>query len=149
MLTKRPTYLELSVNFDSVGSFHLLNFSLVRYEVLKAASMKMPVFCVAALCSLVEVKRRFRGACCRYDWGDRLREWTESEVAWFTAVSWQWNKFMAFRFTTGETVWCNKFQVNRQNSLTCCLPITLTFYSAKWEKQRNWFMFLFVGNLQC
>jgi hypothetical protein len=37
--------------------------SLVRFQVLTAASMKMAVFWVIAPCSLVEVYRRFRGAC--------------------------------------------------------------------------------------
>jgi hypothetical protein len=33
----------------------------VRFEVLTAASMKMTIFWVVVLCSLVEVYRRFRG----------------------------------------------------------------------------------------
>jgi hypothetical protein len=37
--------------------------SPVRFEVLTAASMKMTVFWVVAQCSLVDVYRRFRGAC--------------------------------------------------------------------------------------
>jgi hypothetical protein len=37
---------------------------LVRIQVLTAASVKMVVFWDVALCSLVEVYRRFRGACC-------------------------------------------------------------------------------------
>jgi hypothetical protein len=36
----------------------------VRFMILTAASMKMAVFGIVALCSLVEVYRRFRGACC-------------------------------------------------------------------------------------
>jgi hypothetical protein len=36
----------------------------VRFQVLTAASMTMPVFWVVAPCSLVEVYRRFRGVCC-------------------------------------------------------------------------------------
>jgi hypothetical protein len=36
----------------------------VGFEVLTAASMKMAVFWVVAPCSLVEVYRRFKGACC-------------------------------------------------------------------------------------
>jgi hypothetical protein len=36
----------------------------VRFQVLTAASMKMTVFWVVAPCSLVEVYRRLRGACC-------------------------------------------------------------------------------------
>jgi hypothetical protein len=36
----------------------------LRFQVLTAASMKMAVFRVVAPCSMVEVYRRFRGACC-------------------------------------------------------------------------------------
>jgi hypothetical protein len=36
---------------------------LVRFEVLAAASMKMAVLWVVVQCSLVEVYRRFGGAC--------------------------------------------------------------------------------------
>jgi hypothetical protein len=36
----------------------------VRFEVLTAASIKMAVFWIVAQCSLLEVFRRFRGACC-------------------------------------------------------------------------------------
>jgi hypothetical protein len=42
----------------------------VRFQVLTAADMKMAVFWVVAPCSLVEVYRRFRGACCRHHQGD-------------------------------------------------------------------------------
>jgi hypothetical protein len=37
-------------------------FICVRFQVLTAASMKLTVFWDVALCSLVEVYRRFRGA---------------------------------------------------------------------------------------
>jgi hypothetical protein len=43
----------------------------VRFQVLIAASVKMAVFWVVAPCSLVEVYRRFRGACCPHYQGDR------------------------------------------------------------------------------
>jgi hypothetical protein len=36
----------------------------VRFQVLTAASMKMRTFYHIAPCSLVEVYRKFRGACC-------------------------------------------------------------------------------------
>jgi hypothetical protein len=42
----------------------------VRFQVLTAASMKMAVFWVVALCSLVEVYRRFRSACCLLHQGE-------------------------------------------------------------------------------
>jgi hypothetical protein len=37
---------------------------LAGFDVLTAASMKMAVFWVVALCSLVEIYRRFGGTCC-------------------------------------------------------------------------------------
>jgi hypothetical protein len=40
------------------------NLEKVRFQVLTVASMKMTVFWNVALCSLVEVYRCFRGACC-------------------------------------------------------------------------------------
>jgi hypothetical protein len=43
----------------------------VRFQVLTAASMKMAVFWVVAPCSLVEVYRRFRGACRLHHQGDK------------------------------------------------------------------------------
>jgi hypothetical protein len=46
-------------------------FRYVRFQVLTAASMKMAVFWFVAPCSLVEVYRRFRGACCLHNQGDR------------------------------------------------------------------------------
>jgi hypothetical protein len=42
----------------------------VRLEVLTAASMKMAIFWAVAPCSLVEVFRRFGGACCFHHQGD-------------------------------------------------------------------------------
>jgi hypothetical protein len=47
----------------------------VRFQVLTAVSMKMNVFWVVAPCSLVEVYRRFRGACCLHHQGDRPGGW--------------------------------------------------------------------------
>jgi hypothetical protein len=41
----------------------------VRFQVLKAASMKITVFCDVEPCSLVEVCRRFRGASCLHHQG--------------------------------------------------------------------------------
>jgi hypothetical protein len=45
-----------------------LGFSLI-FRVFTAASMKIAVFLVVAPCSLVEVYRRFRGACCLHHEG--------------------------------------------------------------------------------
>jgi hypothetical protein len=39
------------------------DFKVIRFQVLKAASMKMSVFWVVAPCSLAEVYRRFRISC--------------------------------------------------------------------------------------
>jgi hypothetical protein len=41
----------------------------VRFQVLTAASMKVTVFWDVTPCSLVEVYRRFRGACCLHHQG--------------------------------------------------------------------------------
>jgi hypothetical protein len=43
----------------------------VRFQVLTTASIKLAVFWVVAPCSLIEVYRRFRGACCLHHQGDR------------------------------------------------------------------------------
>jgi hypothetical protein len=43
---------------------------LVKFQVLKAMSMKMAVFWVVAPCSLVEVYRRFKGAFCLHHESD-------------------------------------------------------------------------------
>jgi hypothetical protein len=42
----------------------------VKFRVFTAASMKMAVFCVVAPCCLVEVYRRFTGACCLHHEGN-------------------------------------------------------------------------------
>jgi hypothetical protein len=56
--------LTLHNNFsNSNKTNHKYSKRTVRFEVLKAASMKMTVSWEVALCSLVEVYRRFRGAC--------------------------------------------------------------------------------------
>jgi hypothetical protein len=44
---------------------------LVRHQVLTVLRMKMTVFWDVALCSLVEVYQRFRGACCLHHRGDQ------------------------------------------------------------------------------
>jgi hypothetical protein len=41
-----------------------------EYQVLTAASIKMSVFWIVAPCILVEVFRRFKGACCLHHQGD-------------------------------------------------------------------------------
>jgi hypothetical protein len=45
------------------------NMKTVGFEVLKAVSTKVAVFCVVAPCSLVEVYQRFRGPCCLHHQG--------------------------------------------------------------------------------
>jgi hypothetical protein len=45
---------------------------MVRFQVLTAASMKIDVFWDVEPCSLVEVYRRFRAACCLHHQGDDL-----------------------------------------------------------------------------
>jgi hypothetical protein len=51
-------FTEQNVNYD------------VGFEVLTAVSMKMAVFWVVMLCSLVEVYQRFRRTCCLHHQGD-------------------------------------------------------------------------------
>jgi hypothetical protein len=41
----------------------------MRFPVLTATSIKVTVFLDVAPCGLVEVYRRFRGACCLHDQG--------------------------------------------------------------------------------
>jgi hypothetical protein len=45
-------------------------FIIVRFHVLKAASIKMAVFWVVSPCSLVEIYRRFRHTCYLHLLGD-------------------------------------------------------------------------------
>jgi hypothetical protein len=54
-----------------IAKIKYANLIRVRFQVLTAASMKMTVFWDIAPCSLVEVYRRFRGACCLHHQGDR------------------------------------------------------------------------------
>jgi hypothetical protein len=42
----------------------------VRFQVLTTASMTMTVLWEDALCSLVDVYQRLKGACCLYHQGD-------------------------------------------------------------------------------
>jgi hypothetical protein len=53
----------LCLLLHSIVSLPIVN-KFVRFQVLMVASMKMAVFWVVAPCSLVEVYRCFRGACC-------------------------------------------------------------------------------------
>jgi hypothetical protein len=50
----------------------LIFSSLVRYEVLTAASVNLTAFSDSALYSLVEDYQRFRGACCLHHQGDQF-----------------------------------------------------------------------------
>jgi hypothetical protein len=58
-------------------------FSIARSEVITAPSMKMAVFAVFVMYSLVEVCRRSRGACCLHHQGNRnelLPHYTEQQT---------------------------------------------------------------------
>jgi hypothetical protein len=44
---------------------------IVRFQVLMVVSMKITVFWDVALCSLVEVYKHFRDACCPDDGGNK------------------------------------------------------------------------------
>jgi hypothetical protein len=57
-----------------------------RFEILTAVSMKMAVFCTVAPCTLVEVYRRFRGACCLHQhgypyYGDSTHLWNVGKTS--------------------------------------------------------------------
>jgi hypothetical protein len=52
----------------------------VRFQVLTMASMKMAVFWVAVLCTLVEVYRSVRGACDCPDDGGSKHLWNVSKL---------------------------------------------------------------------
>jgi hypothetical protein len=64
------TNVSLRPDFVKKKNIKELAFVNLRFQVLTAASMKMAVFWVAAPCILVEVYRRFRGACCLHHQGD-------------------------------------------------------------------------------
>jgi hypothetical protein len=55
--TNTDSILQVSKGVD--GEIHVGKTKCVRFQVLTAASMKMAVFWVAALCSLEEVYQRF------------------------------------------------------------------------------------------
>jgi hypothetical protein len=67
-------------------------FTVVSFEVLTVASMKMPVFWVAAPCSLAGVYRRFRGACFLHHQGLSPDATTQKTVIFFNVVHQEWNK---------------------------------------------------------
>jgi hypothetical protein len=46
-------------------------FEIVRFQVVTVMNMNMTVFWDAAACSMVDVNRRFRDACCFHQQGDR------------------------------------------------------------------------------
>jgi hypothetical protein len=56
-----------------VSSFCIAKFIITffaGFEVFRVICMRMAVFWVVALCSLVEVYHSFRGACCFHHQGD-------------------------------------------------------------------------------
>jgi hypothetical protein len=58
---------------ESQSSSPQTKVNLVIFQVLTATNMKMAVLWDVAPCSLVEVHRRFRGACCLRHHGDQTR----------------------------------------------------------------------------
>jgi hypothetical protein len=68
-------------------------FIQVRFEVLTAASMKMAVFWVVAPCSLVEIYRRFRSACCLHHQGGS-----------YCNITWRESNYLTNR---SEIDWCS------------------------------------------
>jgi hypothetical protein len=51
----------------------------MRFQILTAASMKMTVFWGVLQCSLADVYRRFKGACCLHYQGDLMMKASTSE----------------------------------------------------------------------
>jgi hypothetical protein len=68
--TKKDLQREKQRERERVKKEKLNTCMSVRFQVLTAASKKMAVFWVVVPCSLVEVYRRFRGACCLHRQGD-------------------------------------------------------------------------------
>jgi hypothetical protein len=75
-MTNLVLYLNWNANDNNEFHFHLdravlvrdhEEFTFVRFQVLTAANMKMAVLGVVEPCSLVEVHRRFRCACCLHN----------------------------------------------------------------------------------
>jgi hypothetical protein len=60
---------------------------LVRFQVLMTASMNMAVFWVVALCNLVDVYRRFRGACLHHQGNDVTALIMEAASTFETSVN--------------------------------------------------------------
>jgi hypothetical protein len=56
------------------GRWRKLGVCNVSYSSRSSVTLKMAGFCVVAPCSLVEVYRRFRGACCFHRQGDEYSE---------------------------------------------------------------------------
>jgi hypothetical protein len=65
--------LLLLLEENSNAGLRRVRLRSVRFQVLTAASMKMAVFWVVAPRRLVEVYRRFRGACCLHHQGGTYR----------------------------------------------------------------------------
>jgi hypothetical protein len=74
-LTKAPRHSDVrgsgGIAPPEKSLFTTKQLLLVRFQILTAASMKMAVCWIVALCRLIEVCLRFRGACClRYRHGN-------------------------------------------------------------------------------
>jgi hypothetical protein len=101
--TKVP--LRLCLDF-SVPRCNKINF--VRFEVLTAVSMKMAVFWVTSPCSLVEVYRRFRDACCLHHEGIvtiQNKAIFEINFSFITFVKFIFEDSRFFRLLTDLTVY--------------------------------------------
>jgi hypothetical protein len=67
-----------------LGNHHLLTIALSSYKIfwILICRLKMATFWAAAPCSLVEVYRRFRGACCLQYQGDYRPVYGASTHIW-------------------------------------------------------------------
>jgi hypothetical protein len=69
-------YKSTITNMSTLRNFYVF----VRFKVLTVANMKMVVFWVVAPCSLVEVYRCFRSACCLHHQGDKYGATSQTTV---------------------------------------------------------------------
>jgi hypothetical protein len=82
-LSSKSAAANLLWHWTPYASFHIIfctygyvNMVLcVGFQVVTAASMKISVFWVVALCSQVEIYQSFRGTCCLHHQGDESSPW--------------------------------------------------------------------------
>jgi hypothetical protein len=100
--SKRSTHLQFtSFALSVISNEPSARLAQLRLKILTATSIKMTVYWDVVPCSLVEIDRRFRGACCLSHQGDRrylsvTKGTTERSLSTLRSVE----KYV--RITTGE-----------------------------------------------